>query len=45
VHWDRVLQDVQKRCSEIVNEYFRTRLFGFPKIEAFVASLKEQVEE
>jgi hypothetical protein len=37
-----VLQDVQKRCNEIVNDYFRERLFGFPHIKAFVASLKEE---
>lgn len=42
VNWDEVLQDVEKRCSEIVNEYFRVRLFGFPHIETFVESLKEK---
>ncbi len=41
-NWEEVLQDVSKRCSEIVNEYFRVRLFGLPEIEKFVASLKEE---
>ncbi len=39
--WDALLADVRSRCSEIVNEFFRVRLMGFPQIEAFVASLKE----
>lgn len=39
--WDTLLADVRGRCSEIVNEFFRVRLMGFPQIEAFVASLKE----
>jgi hypothetical protein len=39
--WDALLADVRSRCSEIVNEFFRVRLLGFPQIEAFVASLKE----
>ena len=40
VNWGEVLQVVQKRCTEIVNEYFRARLFGFPHIKTFVESLK-----
>jgi len=42
VNWEEVLEDVSKRCSDIVNEYFRERLFGLPEIEAFVAALKEE---
>ncbi len=44
VSWEEVLLDVEKRCNEIVNEYFRARLFGFPHIKAFVESLKAEAD-
>ncbi len=42
VNWEEVLLDVEKRCNEIVNEYFRVRLFGLAEIETFVASLQAE---
>ena len=41
-NWEQVLADVNQRCSDIVNEYFRARLFGLPEIETLVMSLKEE---
>jgi hypothetical protein len=38
--WDQVLQEVRKGCAEIVNEFFRTRLFGYAAIKEFVEGLK-----
>lgn len=38
--WDAILQEVRKRCAEIVNEFFRTRLFGLATIREFVEGLK-----
>jgi hypothetical protein len=43
--WEEVLLDVEARCNQIVNEYFRVRLFGFPHIKAFVESLKDQRDD
>jgi hypothetical protein len=39
--WAVLLMDVRSRCSEIVNEFFRVRLLGYPPIQKFVASLKQ----
>lgn len=38
--WDEILQEVRKRCAEIVNEFFRTRLFGLAAIREFVEGLR-----
>jgi len=38
--WENVLQKVRARCAEIVNEFFRVRLFGFKPIQDFVVGLK-----
>lgn len=40
--WDVVWQDVRKRCSEMVSEYFRVRLFGLPRIAEFVNQLSDR---
>jgi hypothetical protein len=37
--WNLVLNDVRRRCSEMVSEYFRVRLFGLPRIAEFVNRL------
>lgn len=37
--WNLVLNDVRKRCSEMVSEYFRERLFGLPRIAEYVNQL------
>lgn len=39
--WDEILQEVRKRCGEIVNEFFRARLMSYQEIREFVESLKE----
>lgn len=38
--WEDILQKVRVRCAEIVNEFFRVRLFGFKPIQDFVDGLK-----
>jgi hypothetical protein len=38
--WDDLLQEVRKRCAEIVNDYFRVKLFGYEGIKEFVEGLK-----
>lgn len=38
--WDEILQEVRKRCAAIVNEFFRTKLFGYAAIKEFVEALK-----
>ena len=40
--WNVILQDVRKRCSEMVSEYFRVRLFGLPRIADYVNKLNGQ---
>jgi hypothetical protein len=37
--WEHILQDVRAHCAAIVNEFFRTRLFGFAAIREFVEKL------
>lgn len=38
--WDEILAEVRKRCAEIVNDFFRTKLFGYGAIKEFVEGLK-----
>ena len=37
--WDAELRAVQQRCRALVNEYFRARLVGLPRIAAYLAQL------
>ena len=37
--WDAELRAVQQQCRALVNEYFRVRLFGLPRIAAFLESI------
>jgi len=37
--WDAELRAVQTKCRALVNEYFRVRLYGLPRIAAFLESL------
>jgi hypothetical protein len=37
--WSDVLHESRKRCSDMVSEYFRTRLLGLPRIVELVAEL------
>jgi len=39
--WDEVLADARSKCSGLINEYFRVRLFGLPLIESYIAGLKD----
>lgn len=38
--WDAILRDVRKQCSEIVNEFFRARLYEYATIKEFIENLK-----
>lgn len=38
--WDEILQEVRKRCADIVNEFFRARLMGYERIREFLENLK-----
>lgn len=38
--WETTLRQVQQRCSAIVNEFFRVRLFALKQIQEFVEGLK-----
>lgn len=37
--WDQILQEVRKHCAEIVNEFFRAKLFAHAAIQEFVEAL------
>jgi hypothetical protein len=37
--WDAELRAVQTRCRALVNDYFRARLYGLPRIAAFLESV------
>lgn len=39
--WDGILREVRGRCAEIVNDYFRDKLFGYPAIKEYVEGLKK----
>jgi hypothetical protein len=39
VTWAEGLRASRARCSEMVSEYFRSRLFGLPRIAELVATL------
>lgn len=38
--WDEILRQVRGRCAEIVNDYFRDKLFGYAAIKEYVEGLK-----
>ena len=40
VVWGEVLGDVRRRCSVLINEFFRSRLLGLPRIASYVDTLK-----
>jgi hypothetical protein len=37
--WDGVISDSKARLAELVNEFFRAKLFGIPDVVEFVDSL------
>lgn len=37
--WEEVLEQVRQRCAEIINDFFRVRLFAFPQIKDFIDRL------
>ncbi|MCC7359311.1 MAG: hypothetical protein IT317_07535 [Anaerolineales bacterium] len=37
--WDAELRAVQRKCRALVNEYFRARLLGLPRIAAYLAQV------
>ncbi len=39
--WDEILQEVRLRCAEIVNDFFRARLFAYQAIREFIDGLQE----
>ena len=41
VHWDAALADARTKCAGLINEYFRVRLLGLPRIEDYIAALKD----
>lgn len=43
--WDEILGEVRKRCAEIVNGFFRGKLFGYGVIKEYVEGLKENTGE
>jgi hypothetical protein len=42
VVWGEVLGDVRRRCSVLINEFFRSRLLGLPRIASYVEQLTAQ---
>lgn len=42
--WDEILQEVRKRCAEIVNEFFRSKLFAYAAIKEFLEGLKQEAD-
>ncbi len=40
--WDEILNEVRKRCAEIVNEFFRARLMGYAVVREFLEGLSAE---
>ena len=38
--WDEILQEVRLRCAEIVNEFFRDKLFRLEAVKDYLEQLK-----
>lgn len=39
--WEEVLEQVRQRCAEIINEFFRARLFALPQIKDFIENMQK----